>query len=254
MSDRTTESTMSVPTPVGVPAASRSSPFRLAAIGVGVIAAVLLGRTIGGYVPQFAQWVATLGPWGPIVFIVGYVVACVAFIPGLVLTLAAGAIFGWVGVAYVLVGAVLGATAAFLIARYVARAAVERKLAGNPRFTAIDRAIGREGRKIVTLLRLSPVFPFNLLNYALGLSQVRLTDYLLAMVGIVPGSLLYVYAGKVLGDVAALAGGAAPPRGPGYYAVLGLGLAATVAVTTVVTRTARRALAEATNGTRHSPR
>ena len=106
----------------------------------------------------------------------------------------------------------------------------------------------------MTLLRLSPAFPFNLLNYALGLTQVRLSDYLVAMGGIVPGTLLYVYAGKVLGDVAALAGGAAPPRGPGYYAVLGLGLAATVAVTTVVTRTARRALAEVTDGTQHPPR
>jgi uncharacterized membrane protein YdjX (TVP38/TMEM64 family) len=253
MPDRSTETVMNAPPPA-VPAASRPPALRLAAVLVGIVAAVLLGRTLGGYVPQFAGWVASLGAWGPIAFVVGYIIACVAFIPGLVLTLAAGAIFGWAGAAYVFVGAVLGATAAFLIARYVARSAIERKLAGYPRFAAIDRAIAREGRKIVTLLRLSPAFPFNLLNYALGLTRVRLSDYLLAMIGIVPGTLLYVYAGKVLGDVAALAGGAAPPRGPGYYAVLGLGLAATVAVTTVVTRTARRALAEATNGTQHQAR
>jgi uncharacterized membrane protein YdjX (TVP38/TMEM64 family) len=219
---------------------------------MGLAAAVALGRTIGGYVPQFAQWVASLGAWGPIAFIVGYVAACVAFIPGLVLTIAAGTIFGWAGVPYVFVGAGLGATAAFLIARYIARAAVERKLGANPRFAAVDRAIARDGRKIVTLLRLSPVFPFNLLNYALGLTQVRLADYLLAMIGILPGTLLYVYAGKVLGDVAALAAGAAPPKGPAYYAVLGLGLAATVVVTTIVTRIARRALREVTDGAEHS--
>ena len=253
MPDRSIESVMNSPLPAAS-VASRTSALKLAAVVGGIIAAVLLGRTIGGYVPRFAEWVASLGPWGPIAFVTGYIIACVAFIPGLVLTLAAGAIFGWVGVAYVFVGAVLGATAAFLIARYVARSAIERKLARYPRFAAIDRAIAREGRKIVTLLRLSPAFPFNLLNYALGLTQVRLSDYLVAMVGIVPGTLLYVYAGKVLGDVAALAGGAAPPRGPGYYAVLGLGLAATVAVTTVVTRTARRALAEVTDGTQHPPR
>ena len=223
-------------------------------IVAGLAAAIVLGRTVGGYVPQFAQWVDSLGAWGPIAFIVGYIVACIAFIPGLLLTLAAGAIFGWIGVLYVFVGAALGASAAFLIARYVARSAVERKLAGNPRFAAIDRAIAREGRKIVTLLRLSPAFPFNLLNYALGLTQVRLGDYLLAMVGILPGTLLYVYAGKLLGDVAALAGGAAPPKGPAYYAVLGLGLAATIVVTTIVTRTARRALKEVTDGTEHPAR
>jgi uncharacterized membrane protein YdjX (TVP38/TMEM64 family) len=250
MSTRGTESAMSVRTPLDLPATSRATALRLVLVLGGIAAAVLLGRAVGGYVPEFARWVASLGAWGPIAFIAGYIIACVAFIPGLVLTLAAGAIFGWIGVAYVFAGAVLGATAAFLIARYVARRAVERRLEGNPRFAAIDRAIAREGRKIVTLLRLSPAFPFNLLNYALGLTSVSLPDYLLAMIGILPGTLLYVYAGKVLGDVAALAGGAAAPKGPAYYAVLGLGLAATIAGTAVVTRTARRALAEVTDGDR----
>ena len=247
MSEPAAEFAMGVPSPLDGPPPSRVPLVRIALLAGGIIAAILLGRTVGGKAPEFAQWVASLGAWGPIAFIAGYIVACIAFIPGVVLTLAGGAIFGWLGVAYVLAGAVLGATAAFLIARYLARGAVERRLARHPRFSAIDYAIGREGRKIVTLLRLSPVFPFNLLNYALGLTQVRLSDYLLAMIGIVPGTLVYVYAGKVLGDVAALASGAAPPRGLGYYVVLGLGLAATIAVTAVVTRTARRALAELTD-------
>jgi uncharacterized membrane protein YdjX (TVP38/TMEM64 family) len=248
MSDRT-EIAMTVPRQAPPPDAGRSSTSR-ALIGIAAVAAaIVLGRTVGGYVPEFARWVDSLGAWGPIAFVAGYVVACVAFIPGLLLTLAAGAMFGWIGVVYVFVGAGLGASAAFLIARYVARSAVERRLEGNPRFAAIDRAIARDGRKIVTLLRLSPVFPFNLLNYALGLTQVRFRDYVIAMVGILPGTLLYVYAGKLLGDVAALAGGAASPRGPAYYVVLGLGLAATIGVTTIVTRTARRALKEATDGT-----
>jgi uncharacterized membrane protein YdjX (TVP38/TMEM64 family) len=222
--------------------------LRLALVVVGLVALVIVGRQVGEYVPRFASWVNALGPWAPIVFITGYVVACVAFIPGALLTLAAGAIFGVVrGTIIVFLGAVLGSSAAFLIARYVARDAIERRLAGDARFVAIDRAIAGQGRKIVTLLRLSPVFPFNLLNYALGLTKVRFVDYLIASIGMLPGTILYVYSGKIAGDVAALAGGAAPAKGPGYWVVLGLGLAATVVVTTSVTRTARRALDEVTD-------
>jgi len=226
----------------------RALPTRQIALGVAVLATlVLLGRQAGGWLVAFAGWVNGLGAWGPIVFIAGYVAAAVAFVPGVLLTLAAGALFGLVwGVVYVFVAAVLGSSAAFLIGRYVARAAVERRIAGNPRFAAIDRAVGAEGRKIVFLLRLSPVFPFNLLNYALGLTRVRFIDYLVASVGMLPGTVLYVYSGKLLGDVSALAGGAAVEKGAGYYAVVVLGLLATVAVTVVVTRTARRALGEAT--------
>jgi uncharacterized membrane protein YdjX (TVP38/TMEM64 family) len=228
-------------------ASARRRLIRLALAGALVLVLVLVGRRAAALVPGFAAWVNGLGPWGPIVFIAGYALACVAFIPASLLTLAAGAIFGLVkGVAIVFVGASLGACAAFLIARYVARGTIERRIAGNPRFAAIDRAIGREGRRIVVLLRLSPVFPFTLLNYALGLTRVRFSDYVLAMPGILPAGTLYVYSGKLAGDVAALAGGTAPPRGPGYYVVLGLGLAATIVVTVFVTRIARRALAEAT--------
>jgi uncharacterized membrane protein YdjX (TVP38/TMEM64 family) len=188
------------------------------ALALLVLGALLaLGRSVGGYVPQFAAWVDGLGVWGPIVFVVGYAVAVVAFIPGSVLTLAAGAIFGiGKGTALVFVAAVLGSTAAFLVARYAARSWVEHRIEGDSRFSAIDQAVGREGRKIVFLLRLSPVFPFNLLNYALGLTRVRLLDYVVAGVGMLPGTILYVYSGKVAGDVAAAAGGAAVERGAGY--------------------------------------
>jgi uncharacterized membrane protein YdjX (TVP38/TMEM64 family) len=146
----------------------------------------------------------------------------------------------------VFAGAVLGASAAFGLSRTVLRGAIERKVADDKRFTAINNAVAQEGRRIVFLLRLSPAFPFNLMNYALGLTRVRYVDYLVASVGMLPGTLLYVYTGKIAGDVAALAGGAAPPRGTGYYLVLAVGLVATVAVTVLVTRLARRALAEAT--------
>jgi uncharacterized membrane protein YdjX (TVP38/TMEM64 family) len=221
---------------------------RIAIVAVAVLALVFVGRKVGAYLPAFAAWVDGLGVWGPIVFIVGYAIAAVAFVPGSLLTLAAGAIFGlWRGALYVFIAATLGASAAFLVSRHLARHAVERRLAGNQRFAAIDRAVGAQGRKIVFLLRLSPVFPFNLLNYALGLTQVRFVDYLIGSIGMIPGTILYVYYGKLAGDVAALAGGGARvEKGAGYYAVLVLGLVATVAVTTVVTRTARRALKDAT--------
>lgn len=206
-------------------------------IVAGLIAATLLilgGRHLGVYIPQFRAWVEGLGALAPVVFILGYAVATVAFIPGSALTIAAGAIFGVVeGTIYTLVGATLGASAAFLLARYVARGAIERRISGNPRFAAIDRAVGREGFKIVALLRLSPVLPFNLLNYALGLTRVRFLHYLAASVAMLPGTLLYVYSGAAVGD---LAGGA------GNRILLGIGLVATIAVTTFITRLAGRAL------------
>ena len=218
---------------------------RLVAASMGLVLLVLLAREAGGYVPAFAAWVDGLGALGPVVFVAGYVLATVAFVPGSLLTLAGGAIFGVVqGTAWVFLGASLGAVAAFLVARYVARGAVERRIARYPRFAALDRAIARQGGRIVFLLRLSPVFPFVFLNYALGLTRVRLGDYALACLGMLPGTLLYVYYGKVAGDAAALAAGAAPERGTAHYVVLALGLVATIAVTTIVTRIASRALDE----------
>ncbi|HEB89324.1 MAG TPA: TVP38/TMEM64 family protein [Deltaproteobacteria bacterium] len=214
---------------------------------IGLVALVYLGRRAGAQVPAFAEWVDGLGAIGPIVFILGYALAVVAFIPGSILTLASGAIFGLLeGTLYVFIAAVAGSTLAFLLARHVARSAIERRIEGDARFAAIDRAIGEEGRKIVFLLRLSPVFPFNLLNYFLGLTRVRLVDYVIASIGMLPGTLLYVYAGKVAGDVAAIAGGNAPQKGVGDWVVLVLGLVATAVVTVYVTRIARRALAAAT--------
>jgi uncharacterized membrane protein YdjX (TVP38/TMEM64 family) len=230
----------------------RSSVTR-ALLALAIVAGLLVGgRRAAALLPAFSAWVDGLGPWGPAAFIAGYALATVAFVPGSLLTLAAGAIFGVVeGTALVLVAATLGAALAFLVSRYLARGMVERRLAGNRRFAAIDRAIGVEGRKIVFLLRLSPLFPFNLLNYALGLTRVRFADYLVASAGMLPGTLLYVYYGKVAGDVARLAAGGEMPRDAGYYVVLGLGLVATIVVTTVGARIARRTLQEATDGGHH---
>ncbi len=233
------------------PVASSRKLWRalLAISGIGAL--VLLGSQAGAYLQDFARWVDALGAWGPVAFMVGYALATVAFVPGSLLTLAAGAIFGiaW-GTLYVFLAASVGACAAFLVARYLARGAIEHRLEGNPKFAAIDHAVGNQGLKIVTLLRLSPVFPFNLLNYALGLTRVRLADYALACFGMLPGTLLYVYAGALAGDLAVAVAGADDPSGPGRWAVASLGLAATAAVTISVTRTATRALQDVTGKVR----
>jgi len=229
--------------------ADRTTP--IVKIGLGLAAVVLLialGRSAGDAIPAFTAWVDELGVWGPTVFMLGYAAAVVAFIPASLLTLAAGAIFGVAsGTAYAFVAATLGAALAFLVSRYLARGAVERKLEGNAKFASIDHAVGQQGRKIVFLLRLSPIFPYSLLNYALGLTRVGFADYVVASVGILPGTLLYVYSGKVAGDVASLAGGVELERGPADYALWIVGLAATIVATAIVTRIARRALLQATH-------
>lgn len=213
-----------------------------------VIALVLLGRQLSGQLPRLTAALDGLGAWGPIVFILAYAIACIAFVPASLLTLGAGALFGVVkGTAFVLIGATLGATGAFLIARYVARDWITERVQRDARFAAIDAAIALEGRKVVFLLRLSPVIPFNVLNYALGLTQVRLIDFVVASIGMIPGTLLYVYTGKLASVVVGASNAASPPRGPAFYVVLGLGLAATAAVTIIVTRLAKRALATATS-------
>ena len=221
----------------------RSTLWKAALLSLGLVLLIFVGRSLGGYIPQFTDWVGSLGFWGPLVFIAGYALATVAFIPGSLLTLAAGAIFGLLeGTIYVFVGATIGSALAFLVARYVARQSVERRLQSYPKFEIVDQAVAREGLKIVFLLRLSPAFPYNLLNYALGLTSVRFRDYFIASLGMIPATFLYVYYGKALGSLAAVAGGAQIERGTGYWAVLVVGLLATLAVTTLVTRTARRAL------------
>lgn len=226
----------------------RGIPWAKLGAGVAALAALVwLGRSAGAYVEPFALWVDGLGFWGPAVFVAGYAIAVVAFVPASLLTIAAGATFGVAaGTVYVFAAALLGSSLAFLVSRYLARRAVERRLDGNERFSAIDRAVGQQGRRIVFLLRLSPVFPFNLLNYALGLTRVRFVDYVVAGLGMLPGTLLYVYLGSAIGSIAVLAGGARPERGPAEYALFGVGLVATAVVTFLVTRIARRALAEAT--------
>ncbi len=189
------------------------------------------------------QWVSGLGPWGYAAFGVIYILAAVLFLPGSILTLGAGVVFGVVtGSLVVIVSATLGATAAFLIGRYLARDWVSKQIEGNRKFKAVDEAVATEGWKIVALTRLSPVFPFNLLNYAFGVTQVSLRDYFFAsLFGMMPGTVMYVYIGSLAGDLATL-GTQGGSRSTAEWALYVVGLLATVAVTVYVTRVARAAL------------
>lgn len=188
-------------------------------------------------------WIDGLGGWGPVLFIVVYVAAAALLIPGSTLTLGAGAVFGlFRGFLIVSIASTLGATVAFLIGRYLARDAITRKIAGNAKFTAIDKAVTDQGWKIVFLTRLSPVFPYTLLNYAFGLTRVKLGHYVLASwIGMIPGTVMFVY----IGSLAQVAGERS--RTPGEWMLYGVGLLATVVVTVFVTRMARTALSKQAN-------
>jgi uncharacterized membrane protein YdjX (TVP38/TMEM64 family) len=197
-----------------------------------------------------SEWIAavvshlsTLGPWGPVLFIGLYIVASLTMAPAFVLTFAAGAVWGlWRGSIFVYIGAVLGASAVYFLAGKLLRSRVIGWLDREPRVAAVRRAVLEQGVWMMFLLRLSPIIPFVQLNYALVLSGVRYRDYLIATVGMWPTIVLYVYYGKVAGDVAALAAGVAPKRGVEYYVLLAVGLIATVVATTMLTRAAKKAM------------
>jgi uncharacterized membrane protein YdjX (TVP38/TMEM64 family) len=190
-------------------------------------------------------WIKTLGYLAPIAFIGIYNLATVLLIPGSLLTLGGGVIFGAVwGSIYVIIAATLGATFAFLIGRYLSRDWVRQQLEKYPKFKAIEAAVSKEGLKVVFLTRLSPIFPFNLLNYAFGVTSVSLRDYVLGSIGMIPGTILYVYIGSLVGDLA-LVGTSAQPDNPMLkWTIRSIGLIATVAVTIYITRIAKKALDE----------
>ena len=189
-------------------------------------------------------WIQDLGAIGAIAFVALYVTAAVLFIPGTILTLGAGAVFGVaLGSIYVFLGATLGAIAAFLTGRYVARDWVARRIEGNAKFKAIDQAVAKAGLKVVILTRLSPVFPFTLLNYAFGVTQVALKDYVIGCVGMIPGIVMYVYVGSIAGNLAML--GTTPLNQEAQLAQWGvriMGLIATVVVTIYITKIAQKTL------------
>ena len=187
--------------------------------------------------------IAQMGQWAPLLFILAYVIASILLAPAFLLTFAAGALFGlWRGTMLVYVGAVLGGSAVYALAAPMARSRLLVRFDRDPRVAAVKHAVVGNALWVMFLLRLSPIVPFVLLNYALALTGVRYRDFLLASVGMLPTIILYVYYGKVAGDVARVAAGVTPPRGLEYYVLVAVGLVATVVATTGITRAARRAM------------
>ncbi len=217
-------------------------------LGIGLVAALIAATkffNFQGILKNALESIASLGPWGPAAFILIYIVATVLFIPGSLLTLGSGVLFGVVGGSVCgSIGSVLGATCAFLTGRYLTRDWVSKQIEGNQKFKAIDSAVTSEGWKIVLLTRLSPIFPFNLLNYAFGVTQVSLKDYFFASwIGMIPGTVMYVYIGSLAGSLAAL-GSQGRSRTTAEWALYGIGLLATIALTVYATRLAKKALDE----------
>ena len=193
------------------------------------------------------EGITDLGWIGVLAFMLLYSIATILFIPGSLLTLGGGAIYGVIwGSIYVFIAATCGAIAAFLIGRYLAQTWVQQRIENNATFRAIAQAVSQNSLKVVLLTRLSPIFPFSLLNYAYGVTQVSLTDYMLGSVGMIPGTVMYVYIGSLAGNLALL--GTRPALTPEaqriQWALQLLGFVATVTVTLYITRIARQALAQ----------
>lgn len=203
------------------------------------------------YLQSLLEWVRGMGGWGPVMLAVAYVIATVCFVPGSLMTLGAGFLFGVVvGAATVSVASVAGASAAFWLGRTIARGWVESRFSGDRRFEALDRAIEREGFKIVVLVRLSPMVPFTAINYALGLTRISYRDFLLASwIGMLPGTILYAYAGSTLQSLTELGSGttAGGLVGRAFFVA---GLTATLVATIFVTRIARRAFEQTASAER----
>ncbi len=223
-----------------------ASVMRIVAVLVIVAVAItmfVLRDQVPEYVGRFRVWVEGLGFWGPVVVASSYIVSCVLFFPGSLLTIVAGILFGLgLGTATVSVGSVLGASTAFLLGRYLARDAIEAKVAKNAKFQAIAAAVEKKGFLIVLLTRLSPAFPFNLLNYAFGLTRVSFGHYFFASwIGMLPGTVLYVYIGSVVKSLSEFIG---QDREVSLEerVFFWSGLVVTVVVTVFVTRIARQAL------------
>lgn len=214
---------------------------RAVGIAVPLVFGLVVGRLLSPWLPQFATWVHTLGAWAPFAFVGAYITVVVLMLPAFLLTMVAGAVFGMVkGSILVMTGAVVGGTTAFLLGRYVARDFVAKRVAKNEKLVAIDRVVGEDGLRLVFLLRLSPAVPFVLTNYALGVTRVKLRDFVLGTFGLLPIVLVYAAFGSASG---------AGPRPDGSSPISGkimiAGVIVTVALALFLARIAQRALNEA---------
>jgi len=204
-------------------------------------AGVLAWLAIRGkeWLPGLLRGVEAAGPWAPILFILVYAGATVLGMPGSILTLGAGALFGLVkGTVLASLGSTLGATAAFLLARHAAATWIRQRVPRGGAVERLNREVARSGWKIVLLTRLSPVLPFTLLNYAYGLTPVKTPHYIWgSWMGMLPGTVMYVYIGSTARALAE-----SRQHTPGEWLLYGLGAAATLLITIWITRAARSAL------------
>ena len=184
-----------------------------------------------------------LGAAAPLAFILVHTVGVVLFVPATVFAVAGGAIFGLAyGAVYSLIGGTCGALTAFLLGRHVLRHLFEVRVTESARLAAVDRAVAAKGARILFLMRLSPVMPFNILNYLLGMGSVRTADFIASSVGMLPGTILAAYAGQIAGETLALAGETHPVWNSSYYLALIAGFIATLLAAVVVGRAASQAL------------
>jgi len=196
---------------------------------------------VGVGLDKLHVYLASMGVAGILIYIAIYIVATICLIPGSALTLLAGVLYGpIIGTVVVSIGATMGAAGAYLLGRYAFRSSVERATGGKPKFAAIDRAIGKNGPKIVALLRLSPMVPFNLSNYFFGLTAIRFWPYtLVSWIFMLPGTLLYVY----FGYAASQAAGSGRSSSLLHWVLVGIGLILILIVTIYITHLAKKALA-----------
>ena len=186
---------------------------------------------------------ALRSPLGALAFVPLYALWVTLLLPGVWASMLAGALYGtWWGSLIVFVGACLGAEAAFLLGRTWLRNWARRRLAAVPKLLAIEQAVSREGLKLVLLTRLSPAFPFSLLNFAYGLSEVSLRDYSIGLIGILPGTILFCGLGALAGDVARFGEVLSGEADAGTWALRIGGLLATVASVWLAGKAAQRAL------------
>ncbi len=187
------------------------------------------------------HWIEGIGPAAPVVFLLVYTVAAVFFMPSFLLTFAGGVLFNfWIASVLSILGSGLGAVSAFLIGRYLARATVEKWASRIKEFGRIAALAEKKGWKIVLLARLSPVFPFLIGNYAFGTTRMPASHYFFAsLAGTIPSALVYTYSGRLAGSLAAVGSRA---RTPQEWGLLGMGLAASVAISFYLRRLAQAEL------------
>lgn len=224
----------------------RKPQFWLLAVLATALAIAFHGLNLQTILHPYWIWFNGLMTQHPLTFILFFNIATLFCIPASLLALRAGYVFGTgLGTVYVLVAAILGAILAFLMGRYLTRHRVQRKLQDNDRFRAIAHAVKKEGWKIVLLTRLSPIFPFNLTNYAFGLTQISLKHYSVGSLGILPGTFLYTYMGALGSELKTVdLSGASMPLSLtiAQWGLRLVGLAATLFITIYIHRIAKKAL------------